>query len=154
MFRIINVAHVQRSTMWFKRKKKHTKEDNTPYLPPKDIQPGTLSRDVSDERFAYLLDYAYRQLPDWTTSRLTNLTINIEDEFNPRLFGLFTGIPLTKQTNNQTGNLPAVITIYRETIKRYTLTEADLYEQTRKTLFHEIGHYFGMDHDVLGKHGY
>lgn len=142
--------------MWKFRKKNKTNiaEKEHYYTPPSDINPNKPSSEVTDERFEYLLEYAYEQLPEWAASRLNNVSIVVDDQFNPHLLGLFSGVPLTKQTNNHTGHTPSVITIYRETLKRYTHNELQLYEQTRKTLFHEIGHYFGMGHDILGKHGY
>lgn len=137
---------------WFK-KKKNTRE-KTVYLPPKDINPEYPASQVSDERFEYFVDYAYKQIPKNIARHIENVSIIIDPTYNPYLLGLFQGIPKTKQLNNQGGYLPEVITLYRETLKHVTRTELDLYEQTRKTLFHEIGHYLGMDHDKLEKYGY
>lgn len=136
---------------WFR---KNVQEKEVQYQPPEDIDPLLPATQVSDDRFEYLVDYAYKQLPNAITKHIQNVSIVIDPQYNPRLLGLFQGVPLTKQLNNQGGHLPEVITIYRETLKTVTHTELDLYEQTRKTLFHEIGHYLGMDHDKLGKHGY
>lgn len=138
---------------WFKKKKGDT-EKEVRYYPPQDINPTLPSSQVSDERFEYLVDYAYQQIPPEITKYIKNVSIIIDPVYNPKLLGIFQGVPLTKQLNNQGGHLPEVITLYRETLKHVTRTELDLYEQTRKTLFHEIGHYLGMDHDKLGKHGY
>lgn len=136
---------------WLKRDKKDTPV--VKYTPPQDIDNTKYSMEVTDERFEELLDYAYHQLPAHILKQLKNVTIIVDPDYNPKLYGLYQGVPLTKRINNQS-KLPDVITIYRETIKRNTVNEAQLYEQTRKTLFHEIGHFLGLGHDKLHKYGY
>lgn len=139
---------------WFKKKNNEKQHEKIRYYPPRDINPEIPAYQVSDERFEYFVDYAYKQIPPKISKHIQNVSIVIDPVYNPRLLGLFQGVPKTKQLNNQGGHLPEVITLYRETLKSVTKTEVDLYEQTRKTLFHEIGHYLGMNHEKLGKHGY
>jgi hypothetical protein len=45
------------------------------------------------------------------------------------------------------------IEIYRLNIARYSADIGEAIDELRKTLFHEIGHAFGMDHRALGKIG-
>ena len=137
---------------WFKKDKNNATKE-VEYLPPADIDNKKYSMEVTDERFEELLDYAYYQLPSHILKQLKNVTIIVDPDYNPKLYGLYQGVPLTKRVNNHS-KLPDVITIYRETIKRHTTNEAQLYEQTRKTLFHEIGHFLGLGHDKLHKYGY
>jgi len=139
--------------LFFNKKDKTPAKKHNHYPPPEDIDNTLPSMDVSDERFEHLLDYAYRQLSYSIDKQLKNVTIIVDPEYNPQLFGLYQGVPLTKRTNNHS-KLPDVITIYRETIKRHTVNEEQLYNLTRKTLFHEVGHFLGLDHDKLHKYGY
>jgi predicted Zn-dependent protease with MMP-like domain len=50
--------------------------------------------------------------------------------------------------------MPDRIWIYRETILRYARTEADVVEQVRTTVLHEIAHHFGIDDAHLHELGY
>jgi predicted Zn-dependent protease with MMP-like domain len=65
------------------------------------------------------------------------------------LYGLYLGIPITKRTHGYTMVAPDVILIYQRAHERRARTEADMVEQARQTLLHEIGHYMGIDEDRL-----
>ena len=71
---------------WFKKKKGDT-EKEVRYYPPQDINPMLPSSQVSDERFEYLVDYAYKQLPNAITKHIQNVSIVIDPQYNPRLLG-------------------------------------------------------------------
>jgi len=64
------------------------------------------------------------------------------------LYGLYEGIPLTQRGSGYTMVPPDKITIFWEPLARDFPDEA-LAEQVRKTVYHEIAHYFGIsDHDL------
>lgn len=70
------------------------------------------------------------------------------------LLGLYHGIPLTKRGG--TGyNLvvPDKISIYQEHIEAICSTDDEVREQVRKTVLHEIGHYFGISDARLDELG-
>lgn len=69
------------------------------------------------------------------------------------LFGVYLGIPLTKRGRGYSMVAPDVIVIYQRTHERYCRTEAEMVEQARQTLLHEIGHYMGIDEDRLHELG-
>jgi predicted Zn-dependent protease with MMP-like domain len=69
------------------------------------------------------------------------------------LFGLYTGVPLTRRGGHYGNVLPDIITIYQRTHERFCRTEAEMVEQARQTLLHEIGHYMGIDEDRLHELG-
>lgn len=122
---------------------------------PEDIDETKPIQEVSDERFEELVDYALSTIPSDVTKHFHNLAIVSEPYGgSPNLLGLFQGVPLPKKLNNTGGMLPDKITLYKNTIKNYSNNEKQLYEQINITLKHEIGHYFGLDHDVLDKYGY
>ena len=76
------------------------------------------------------------------------------------LCGLYTGVPLPDRSVQQSGQLPDVITIYREGIRaaaadaRGQVAPVALKEEIRKTILHELAHYHGMDEDELTDLGY
>ena len=65
------------------------------------------------------------------------------------LYGLYEGIPLTHRTTSYGNVTPDRITLYWETLVRDFPTDEALAEQVRKTVYHEIGHYFGLDESDL-----
>jgi predicted Zn-dependent protease with MMP-like domain len=65
------------------------------------------------------------------------------------LYGLYLGIPITKRTHGYSMVAPDVILIYQRAHERQARTEAEMVEQARQTLLHEIGHYMGIDEDRL-----
>lgn len=65
------------------------------------------------------------------------------------LLGLYEGIPLTSRGAGYTFVLPDKITLFKLPLLAVTSTEAELYEQIKRTLWHEIAHYYGLDHDRI-----
>lgn len=65
------------------------------------------------------------------------------------LFGLYEGIPLTRRTGNYSGVLPDKITIFKNPLMHSVETLSELKEAIRHTLWHELGHHFGLDHDRI-----
>ncbi len=65
------------------------------------------------------------------------------------LLGLFHGVPTTKKSifNLPTG--PDYIVLYQKNIEAICSSEAELRQQIRLTIIHELGHYFGMDENQL-----
>lgn len=70
------------------------------------------------------------------------------------LFGLYTGIPLTKRSSSYGMVLPDKITLYQRTIEEGCRTKQEVQAQIRTTLLHEIGHHFGLSEDELEQAGY
>lgn len=69
------------------------------------------------------------------------------------LLGLYHGIPITKRGEYYNLVAPDKISIYQEHIEAICETEDEVREQVRKTVLHEIGHYFGIDDDRLHELG-
>ena len=76
------------------------------------------------------------------------------------LCGLYTGIPLTNRRIEQSGVLSDVIHIFREGILgmatdgRGNIDEAELRNQIRITVLHELGHHHGLGEEELESMGY
>lgn len=69
------------------------------------------------------------------------------------LLGLYHGIPLTARGESYNLVLPDKISIYQEPIELVCGNDTEVREQVRKTVLHEIGHYFGIDDDRLHELG-
>jgi predicted Zn-dependent protease with MMP-like domain len=115
------------------------------------------------ERFEELVARAIEDLPDIFQEKLENIAIvveekppsEIQDQFNERLLlGLYRGVPLPKRSVWSNYQFPDVITIYQRNIERICRTDKEIVRQVRKTVMHEIGHYFGMDEENLRKSGF
>lgn len=96
-------------------------------------------------------------LPPELMARVHNVDIVIEARpslremraagISPRhtLLGLYHGIPLTKRGENYNLVPPDKISIYQEPIESLCETDDEVREQVRKTVLHELGHYFGIN---------
>jgi predicted Zn-dependent protease with MMP-like domain len=107
------------------------------------------------------------RLPKRFRSHLSNVEIVVEDRPGPELllaegldprsetlYGLYQGVPLPDRSEFYPPILPDKITIFSEPLLRDFPDPADLAEQIRLTVLHEIAHYFGMDEDDIDKLGY
>jgi predicted Zn-dependent protease with MMP-like domain len=70
------------------------------------------------------------------------------------LLGLYHGIPLTNRSVQHSGTLPDRITIYKKNIEAYCDSRAEIVDQVRRTVLHEIGHHFGLGEGDLRDKGY
>ncbi len=111
--------------------------------------------EVSDERFEELVDLAFDQVPQQFLDHMRNVVLLIDDydPSSPHILGLYRGVALTERTFDH-GGLPDTITIYKGALQDHCLSEADLVEQVRVTVLHEIGHFFGLDEEDLHRLGY
>jgi predicted Zn-dependent protease with MMP-like domain len=113
--------------------------------------------DVSDEQFQALVDTALQELPGEHVKNIKNVAILYEEDPTPEqrrtselrpeqtLLGLYEGVPLT-QRQGSTRLFPDKITLFKGPLSRRANTLADLKEQIKHTLWHEIAHYYGLDH--------
>lgn len=67
------------------------------------------------------------------------------------LLGLYEGIPLTQRGAGYTFVLPDKITLFKVPIQMVTHNEEELFEQIKRTLWHEIAHYYGLNHDRIDR---
>lgn len=106
---------------------------------------------VSEERFDEMVNDALDKLPEEFVQRMRNLAILVEDfnAENPHLLGLYVGVALPDRTFDHTGFLPDTIFIYRGALQEWCNTEEELAHQVEVTVFHELGHYFGLEEHEL-----
>ena len=104
-----------------------------------------------DER----VDLVLRSLPAELRKAIRNVEITVEEEHpdDPDLFGLYEGVPLTER-GDWAGSLPDRIRIFRRPLVESFPDPAELEEEIRVTVLHEVAHYFGIDEDRLEDLGY
>jgi predicted Zn-dependent protease with MMP-like domain len=110
---------------------------------------------VERERFEYMVTEAIDGLPPKLGREMRNVAVTIDhDSTALNLLGLYEGVPLTARTSHYSAVLPDRITIFRQAICAISRDDADVVEQVRRTVIHEIGHHFGIDDDRLHELGW
>lgn len=110
---------------------------------------------VDPAAFEQMVATALDSLPRQFAALIENVAVLVEPGPGPRgLLGLYEGIPLTSRTTSYAGVLPDRITIYQQAICAICDTEEDVVEQVRRTVIHEVGHYFGIGDDRLRELGW
>jgi len=107
--------------------------------------------------FEQLVDEAIESLPDEVLAWLDNVAIVVgawptheqlaQASLRPGdlLFGLYVGVPKTHRGFTYGETVPDKIVIFQGPIEQLYHTPAQIREQVRKTVLHEIGHHFGLD---------
>lgn len=116
---------------------------------------------VTQEDFEGLINTSIDELPPQYIEGLKNVAIVTADEpsneqrqklhlhYGQTLYGLYEGIPLTRRGNGYNLVLPDKITIFKKPLEESSHSLTNLKEHIKHTLWHEIAHYFGLDHDRM-----
>jgi predicted Zn-dependent protease with MMP-like domain len=113
--------------------------------------------DVSPEEFDNVVGEALDGVPPELTQLMDNVAIFVEDEppaDNPDLLGWYHGTPLTERGWFYSGVLPDRIVVFRGPLLRMCRSRAELVDEVRITVVHEIAHHFGIDDKRLHELGY
>jgi predicted Zn-dependent protease with MMP-like domain len=121
---------------------------------------------ISDDEFATLIGKALDELPEKYVSRLLqHVVVTWEDEPSAEqrqklhlrqdqsLFGLYEGLPLTQRYVGGDKIIPDKITIFKQPMLQHCHDLPALHEQIKKTVWHEMAHYFGLDHPRIHQLG-
>jgi len=112
---------------------------------------------ATDEEFQALINAALSELPGEHVKNIKNVAILYEDVPTPdqrqklqlrndqTLLGLYEGIPLSRR-QGMTRVLPDKITLFKLPLQQHAHTSVELKEEIKHTLWHEIAHYYGLDH--------
>jgi len=120
---------------------------------------------VDRPRFEQLVAEAIESLPDDFKEKLDNVAIVVEDLPSPsearrhgrgggRLLGLYQGQPLTRRDSRYAMAFPDKITIFQLNVESICRNDAEVREEVRRTVLHEIAHHFGIDDDRLTELGW
>ena len=114
------------------------------------------------EQVEELAATALDELPREFAELLDNVVVMVEDEPSDddlesvgmsaeegdELFGLYQGIPLTER-DTYYGSLPDRVVIYAGPLSRTFDDPREAVDEIKKTVIHELGHYFGMEEDQM-----
>ncbi len=112
------------------------------------------------EDFVRSVEEALDSLPREFRSRIRNVAVLVEDlpphqppvrpsKPTQLLLGIFHGIPQTKKSVFDLSTGPDHIVLYQKNIEAVCSSEEEVREQIRRTVIHELGHYFGMTEEQL-----
>ncbi|MCX8082757.1 MAG: metallopeptidase family protein [bacterium] len=105
---------------------------------------------IPKEEFEKIVAEKLETLPDIIKQRLENLEFFVEERTSPELLGLYNGIPFPKRKNpGYSLVMPDKIILFKESIERGCKTKEELERRIEKVLYHEIGHYLGLDEKEL-----
>lgn len=127
--------------------------------------------ELTDEEFEGAIADALDAMPDEFMDDLDNVVIMAADEPTPEqlgagadgtesaegdLLGLYDGVSLDERADGYgyVGDVPDVITIFKGPHERLEGTKEEVLEEVRRTVVHELGHYFGLDEDQIDEMGY
>lgn len=113
---------------------------------------------MTRERFEQIAQDAFDALPADFRDRVENVQIVVEDypdddaigkvkSDRRSLLGLYQGIPLTHrgQWYGTSATVPDKISLYQKNIESVCRDDDEMELRIREVLFHELGHYFGMN---------
>ena len=121
---------------------------------------------MNRRRFEALVQRALEKIPQPFQQAMGNVAIVIEDWPDPEvveevtgdpdelLYGLFSGIPLPERRLEDSGEVPALITLYQCPLEEDFPDLDELVEEIEITLVHEIAHFMGFDEGILREYGY
>lgn len=116
--------------------------------------------ELTDEQFDALITRAMDELPQEYITGLKNVAIVMADEPTEEqrqkmrlghnlLLGLYEGVPLPVRGSGWTGMLPDKITLFKNQILAVSHDDTSLFEQIKRTLWHEMAHYYGLSHEDM-----
>jgi predicted Zn-dependent protease with MMP-like domain len=113
---------------------------------------------MTREQFEHIAQEAFDNLPADFRDHVDNVQIVVEDyptddalakvrATRYSLLGLYQGIPLTHrgQWYGMSATVPDKISLYQKNIESVCKNETEIELRIREVLYHELGHYFGMN---------
>jgi predicted Zn-dependent protease with MMP-like domain len=116
---------------------------------------------ISDDDLDAVVNDALAALPSRIQDAVQDVAIVVEEypteellrDFDPPaspdLLGLFTGVTVAHAGAKPSGDLPETVRVFRRNLEHLSSDRAELVDELRVTLLHEIGHSLGMDEEEL-----
>lgn len=110
---------------------------------------------MTKDEFEKLVVRALDKVPEKFVEKMKNVAVLVEvGEDDGELLGLYHGIPQTERGDGYGigMTLPDTITLYmRPILQEAKESGRQVAEVVQDTLWHEVGHHFGMDEDHVRK---
>ncbi|HXI04529.1 MAG TPA: metallopeptidase family protein [Candidatus Saccharimonadales bacterium] len=117
------------------------------------------------EEFEHYVEEAIESLPGEFRDPMGNLAVVVEDvpstallrtleDPSPGLLGLFVGTALPEKSLGDVPQAPDAVYLFKRNLERICEDHAELVEEIRITLLHEVGHFLGLDEQQLSDRGY
>jgi predicted Zn-dependent protease with MMP-like domain len=116
---------------------------------------------LTRREFERLVEGVLESLPADFRARLENVEVEVQtrpseeilDEMgvadDETLFGLYQGTPLTGRHEGELPRLPDRILIFQEPIEEACSSRREIEREVRRTVIHEVAHFFGIEEDRL-----
>ena len=127
--------------------------------------------EMTEEEFEQAIADALDTIPERFLDELENVAIIAEDEpqdwqlgssgasqaHDGDLLGLYDGVSLPERGNGYGGaggDYPDTIWVFKGPHERLAGGRDEVLDEVRKTVVHEVGHYFGMTEEQIARMGY
>lgn len=119
--------------------------------------------EITEDEFSKLVATAIDNIPEQYARHIKNLAFVVEYEptkeqlhklhlyHGQTLYGLYEGLPITHRASSYNLVLPDKITIFQGPIQASCHDMNQLKKLVQQTVWHEVAHYFGLDHDAIHK---
>ncbi len=116
---------------------------------------------MTREGFEKLVRQALAELPEAFRARLQNVEIAVEEEPTAEqlesvglredelLLGLYVGTPLTERSSDYGMVMPDRILLFQGDIEQVCASHEEIAEEVRKTVIHEVAHFFGLGEEDI-----
>jgi len=131
-------------------------------LAPKELHPMV---EMDRDAFAAEVREAVASLPEEDRRALAGVPVEVEEipglpdltavdpPLSPSILGLFRGAPLGEDCSAEEGPRCRSVVLYRRNLLRFARDRAEVAEQVRVTLLHEVGHLRGESDEQLRSRG-
>lgn len=116
---------------------------------------------MTDKQFDAIVSAAIDDLPKDYIDNMKNVVVMVEHDPTEEqrqklhlvdgvtLYGLYEGTPLTERRGGYSVTIPDKITIFKNPILQSSQSMEQLKAQVKRTVWHEIAHHYGLDHDRI-----
>ncbi|MBM4318458.1 MAG: tetratricopeptide repeat protein [Deltaproteobacteria bacterium] len=132
----------------------------------KDPEHHAVPRHMPPEDFEALVAEAVEELPEKVSTALQEVQVVVEawpdpedlcltdPPLSPMIFGMFRGHSLRDRSHGDPWSLlPPQIVVYQRNLELQCTSREEMVEEIRITVWHEVGHFLGLDEEDLDDRG-